>query len=125
MNSMQHEFNEVCKHLIKQGKKARNFIGQCRYRTEDGLSCAVGCRIPDSAYTPEMEGRGVYSLLDEFSNKLPPEIEAYKYMFCLLQNVHDISTSWTSKEKLKTLLRGVAINFSLEIPDIIKEEATN
>ena len=32
----------------------------CRYRTEAGQKCAVGCLIPDELYDPEWEGSRVW-----------------------------------------------------------------
>ncbi len=31
----------------------------CRYRTEEGAKCAVGCLIPDELYSPALEGSGI------------------------------------------------------------------
>jgi hypothetical protein len=52
----QQVFDQVVKHLLKQGKRAYQEGKGCRYRTDDGLKCAVGCLLPDAAYTPDMEG---------------------------------------------------------------------
>ncbi len=94
MNTMQQEFDAVVEHLYKQGKPAKRADGKCVYRTEDGLACAVGCRLP--IYLPEMDeactgfnSTGVVYLNTRFSNVLPPEIAAYTPMFKSLQRVHD------------------------------------
>ena len=47
--SMREIFNKVEKHLLKQNKQSIR-IGSCKYRTDSGLSCAVGCLIPDQMY---------------------------------------------------------------------------
>lgn len=31
---------------------------KCRYRTDDGCACAVGCNLPDTVYIPQMDGSG-------------------------------------------------------------------
>jgi hypothetical protein len=51
-----HEiFAHVVAHLKSQGKKAKE--GEmCKYRTSDGLKCAVGCLIDDDRYSQDMEG---------------------------------------------------------------------
>lgn len=54
----QQIFDTVATHLLKQGEAATSH-GRCRYRTESGLMCAVGCLIPDEKYTPKIEGRAV------------------------------------------------------------------
>lgn len=86
MNTMQQEFDAVVAHLYKQGKRAA-VNGRCRYRSDDGTMCAVGCRIPNEMYDPNMEGDTVHQLTMEFT--LPEEIYAYQKMFAELQLVHD------------------------------------
>ena len=48
--SVNEIFYKVEKHLLKQNKQALNRVGSCQYRTDSGLSCAVGCLIPDQMY---------------------------------------------------------------------------
>lgn len=87
MKSKQEIFDTVVNHLHKQGKPAE--VGNtCRYRTEDGLMCAVGCLIPDDKYKPEMEGHVAYDIL----RILPPEVAEHIEMLDDLQWIHD---SWT------------------------------
>jgi hypothetical protein len=59
--SINEIFYKVEKHLLKQNKQAmvRN---RCKYRTSSGLSCAVGCLIPDEMYTNKLENRDVSCL---------------------------------------------------------------
>ena len=57
-------FDKVKAHLLKQNEKAtssREDYAGCAYRSADGLSCAVGCLIPDSLYDPVIEGQSVES----------------------------------------------------------------
>jgi hypothetical protein len=52
----QEIFDKVVDHLATQKKQSRALgNGKCAYRTEDGLKCAAGCLIPDSAYSSDME----------------------------------------------------------------------
>jgi hypothetical protein len=105
MNTAQHEFDVVVNHLFTQGRQAKTPEG-CAYRSveESGeiLSCAVGCRIPDDVYTPEMDisvgsiknnsigpGTGLVNLLKRFHSVLPVEIISYRGMFSELQSIHD------------------------------------
>jgi hypothetical protein len=55
MNTMQQEFDAVVAHLYAQGKRAA-VLGRCKYRSDEGTMCAVGCRIPNNMYNPAMEG---------------------------------------------------------------------
>lgn len=52
-------FDKVRAHLLNQGVKALTPnlpSGRiCRYRTPDGLMCAVGCLIPETFYDPMIE----------------------------------------------------------------------
>jgi hypothetical protein len=44
-------------HLIKQKAKSEDSVtGACKYRSENGLMCAVGCLINDEHYSPMFEG---------------------------------------------------------------------
>lgn len=62
----QQVFDYVAKFLLAQGKAA--IVGTksvCRYRTDDGLKCAVGCLIPDEDYDTSWEGPALNMLLRE------------------------------------------------------------
>ncbi len=52
----QEIFETVVRHLHAQGRPAMNG-DNCRYRSSDGLSCAVGCLIPDSCYDSNLENQ--------------------------------------------------------------------
>lgn len=52
--NLQEAFNKIYAHAQKK-EKAREF-GSCRYRTEDGRRCFVGCLIPDDKYDDSIEG---------------------------------------------------------------------
>jgi len=48
-------YDKVAKHLLSQ--RARSMTGgRCVYRNPQGLKCAIGCLIPDSDYTKDIEG---------------------------------------------------------------------
>lgn len=92
MNSMQFEFDAVVAHLYKQRRPAKGVDGFCKYRGENGTTCAVGCRIPDSMYDEEMDkptcGGQLHSLMGN-NFPLPVEITTYEGMFGALQDAHD------------------------------------
>ena len=48
-------FYKVQKHLLKQNERAEDRYG-CQYRTDSGLSCAVGCLMTDDIYDSSLEG---------------------------------------------------------------------
>lgn len=61
-------FDKVKAHLVQQNKKSMdsNSPGNavCAYRGINGASCAVGCLIPDSLYTEQIEGITIRSILN-------------------------------------------------------------
>lgn len=124
MNTKQQEFDAVVAHLYKQGRPAFNDDrGGCLYRSTeiDGtvLSCAVGCRIPDSVYVPDMDkgigldGTGIDSLMKRFGDVLPKEFRAYQGMFLDLQRVHDYYDAHPFDSTLGERLAGVALKHHL------------
>lgn len=51
--------DRIASHLLHQGKKAVTSDGNCLYRTESGLSCAIGGLILDECYTETIEGHSL------------------------------------------------------------------
>lgn len=50
----QEIFTKVKNHLLTQNRRAMQRL-VCRYRTDEGLKCAIGCLIPDNLYTAKIE----------------------------------------------------------------------
>ncbi len=90
----QEAFDKMVAHLRKQGQKAKE-DGSCRYRTEEGLMCAVGCLLTDAEYKRSMEGKGVehmqhlYGVLQDLD---PPFLAE-------MQDTHDAydPTNWEAR----------------------------
>lgn len=96
-NSLDEIKAEVIKRLREQGFLAME-EGMCRYRTPQGLKCAVGVLIPDELYSGSMEGYGVGTLFTEFPHVMETLfpyhlMEEVKYLLIQLQNIHDTSVS--------------------------------
>jgi len=94
--SVREIFNKVEKHLLKQNAKSMNDSQSCRYRTYDGLSCAVGCLMTDDMYDSSFEGESVQA--DEVEEALTPIVgvneekrEIKLGLLYQLQLVHDDS----------------------------------
>jgi len=93
--SVRKIFYKVEKHLLKQNERAE-FRGSCQYRTDLGLSCAVGCLMTDDIYRPSFEGE---SVRDRYiMEALTPIVGSNKdkrnhklYLLRELQRVHDDS----------------------------------
>ena len=90
MLTTQQVFDKVATHLLKQGKRSmletRN-EAICAYRGDQGVSCAVGCLIPDERYDPIIEGAGVSNARVQ---ELLPEMEHVAHdLLSSLQCMHD------------------------------------
>ena len=84
----QELFDKVSKHLLKQNKKAHQ-NGSCRYRTTEGLSCAVGCLIADKHYHPNCEGVSIPSSLKDINTNVTHvwDISAYTLVASLIESL--------------------------------------
>ncbi len=124
MNNKSEVFQRVITHLETQRKKAlRN--GQCVYRTDEGLKCAIGCLIPDDEYNPEIEGS---SLCGMMRNKMPPTIVALMQqgnkMVSLLQTLQDLHDmyevgSFTYYEQIGFIMNSYDISADYLPPSIV------
>lgn len=54
--TLQEIFTISATHLLKQRERSEHDTGMCAYRGQNGLMCAVGVLIPDSCYSPHLEG---------------------------------------------------------------------
>ena len=104
----QETFDLVVNHLLTQNERAV-IEGKCRYRL-GSLKCAVGCLIPDTLYTEDMEERSVGPLLDKFPHlRNVVAINHHDHLLNGLQGVHDDfePVNWPLR------LRNVALCFGL------------
>lgn len=110
----QEVFDKVVKHLRAQGRKAvsDSMAATCRYRTEEGLKCAVGCLIPDNEYNPSFEGYSVGSL--QAGGRASPKSLARldRKLLLRMQAVHDhhVVPEWEHQ------FTEVAKEFNLTVP---------
>ncbi len=58
----QETYNRVKSHLLTQNRRSMGEEG-CAYRGDRGTTCAIGCLIPDTAYSPEFEGDSISFIL--------------------------------------------------------------
>ncbi len=129
----QQIFNRVATHLLTQKRRAEVSLNgnvKCVYRAADGAQCAVGCLIPDDMFRPEMEGRGVYVLLNTqpqlhnlFTGFAPGE--ALKNFLGGLQIIHDGQSPHTWKSYLMYFATRYQLDASVldTLPDIPAPEA--
>ena len=89
-------FYKVHKHLLKQYEKSESMCAGCQYRSDNGLSCAVGCLMTDDIYDSSFEGT---NLKDRLVRKALTPIVGVNdkkrllklYLLHRLQLVHDDS----------------------------------
>lgn len=85
----QEVFDRVATHLLTQKRKARDSELSCQYRNAEGLKCAVGCLIPDSDYTPKMEGHRVAFLIVNYDSVRSLFVNINPELLYDLQSIHD------------------------------------
>ena len=111
----QEIFDKVVTHLLTQNEQSLK-DGQCYYRTEEGLSCAVGCLIPDKLYNSDIEGIGLTPPYASLINGLGPVLKEAgigKDSYVLLdrlQELHDCNEPSTWMVKILRIAR----QFNLE-----------
>jgi hypothetical protein len=114
----QEVFDTVATHLFTQGRPATEY-GRCRYRTSDGLKCAVGCLIDDDKYFPGLEGLGAQSI--QLGN-VSPVIAEHNKLLRDLQFVHDSmmigADAWDSTQAMRTALASVANLYQLSMTNV-------
>jgi hypothetical protein len=109
----QRIFNKVVNHLLTQGKQSVDG-DHCRYYSQNGNKCAVGCLIGKKYYRGGMEGMTVGKLIDSY--KLPEYFDTHVKLLCNLQRIHD---SWPV-EQWRDVLSRYAEKNDLKIPAILK-----
>lgn len=94
-------FNHVMRGFAAQGwRRSLSKTGACRYRGEGGCKCAIGHLIPDSRYSPDIEGNGIservisslFSWVDPGSVRLRVWQDNMKWLDAL-QSAHDNAVS--------------------------------
>lgn len=96
----QEVFDQVASHLLTQKIRSQDEELNCRYRGNNGTSCAAGCLIADSEYDELIEGQTWQTLV---YNKRAPE--AHMYLIDELQAAHDKAPLNTWKLQLKLIAK--------------------
>ena len=94
----------------------------CCYRTPDeGLSCAVGCLIPDNEYRPKMESQSALAIQPEVKSLVP-------LSGALLENMQEAHDDWhvgtTFDENCLEQFRVIAETYNLD-PSVLDERNEN
>lgn len=141
-------FNKVVSRLRKQGQRARNDVGSCRYRQnekpEDPMRCGIGHLIHDDYYFRGLEGHAVaepqviFALKQsnvhlDVKNTDTPNVDLQDktsdlYFLDKLQYAHDMKTTAERSGKQTTLQvweeawQKIADDFGLTMPDNFTQE---
>ncbi len=105
LKSQQDTFTKIVTHLRAQGGKAKK-DGDCKYRGENGRSCAAGCLIPDNEYGGfPMERLSVFDIFSKSPDNVVRVIHE-------MQSVHDAydPSSWEHRFTI------VALEYQLTVP---------
>ena len=81
----QEAFDKAVTHLFTQRAYAQSIDGECQYKTESGLQCAVGCLIPDNEYQSWFEGREASTI----AHNVPTLSGVSTDLLRTLQIIHD------------------------------------
>lgn len=117
--TIQEIFDKVYTHLLTQNAKSQdNFEGltSCKYRSAEGLMCAVGCLITDEAYNKDIEGKNpktklVRKTLEKSGITVDPNTAR---ILADLQTIHDVFEPEYWEEELSIF----AQNKNLTVPTL-------
>ena len=123
--TQQEIFTKVVLHLQQQREPAMH-NGTCLYKTKRGLKCAVGCLLEPAAYSPDLEGVGIGTLLDKnehlrvkllraalLNSRVDVDDAETLKLLSQLQGIHDacLVEDWPAR------LRDTAKDFNLTMPE--------
>lgn len=108
MMTNQEIFDKVVAHLRKQGKRAVDSRGGCRYR-DDELKCAAGCLILDEHYTAGLERKSAFHIEVVKALSASGVPESAMRLISELQDCHDN----IEVEDWEDSLRAIAATFRL------------
>jgi len=115
----------VYEHLFKQNMQAIGTDGLCRYRTKNGLMCAIGCLLSKDASVRYIEGFNadqacVIRKIDKrYGPVLDPVPDVDIEFLLRLQRVHDMHCP---EEWPKELMK-LAFDYKLKVPLVSKAVA--
>lgn len=86
----QETYDKVRDHLMNQGERSFLEGAGCQYRGPGGMSCAVGCLIPDSIYKPDIESTFADDLPGNVLWAIGARTKDDATFLRRLQQIHDI-----------------------------------
>lgn len=111
MFTNQQTFTLVRNHLLKQGRKALDDSGNCRYLAPDSSKCAAGCLIPEGQYNPAFEKKEVSKVINE--NGFSDWFGHNARLVVLLQYIHDCCSVFEWDQRLSDLAEGWGVSIEV------------
>lgn len=93
MKKLKEIVDKVETHLLNQGGASFNNNLDCRYRSDYGLTCAIGCLITDENYSDSIENYPCSNdcVIQALENSLNVTISEFdKAVFTRMQEIHDL-----------------------------------
>jgi len=124
----QQIFDQVARHLLKQGKRAVSAQGRCKYRTDDGLKCAAGCLISDEEYDSNFEMRGSWPSVVTYASSTVTHV--HEQFITELQRMHDKTPTLIEEidgvdftARLSAFAQEYGLQFNLDAFDTTEQQA--
>jgi hypothetical protein len=106
----QEAFERSARHLLQQGERSLlESRATCAYRGQRGLTCAVGCLIPDDEYDTELEEKNAAAIVSQ----VPALHGVSVRLLGRLQSIHDyeVPSLW------RLALEQLSKDFVLRMPE--------
>ena len=105
-------YTTVRHHLLTQGRRSERIFkdgtSACLYRHPNGDRCAIGCLIPDDAYSADIEGAAIDCT--KVQDRLPFSVDGRAVAFLdRLQLIHDYEEPDHWENELERLARRYGI----------------
>jgi len=120
----QEIFDKVWHHMSTQKVQSLSKTGNCAYRGDNGMACAVGCLLDDeTAHNfDDMDNASIEWIDQHHKNIIPEELRSHVELMYKLQLAHDINSTvnpWTL-EIFQERARKIANKFGLTVPEVVQ-----
>lgn len=121
---------ETLRMVVEQGRPSFGPDGTCLYRGPDGLRCAVGHWLPDTAVTRTSNGKNVHRLTAylrkarrmrpsdrEEIREVLPWLERFPETLATIQRMHDLRENWETPTRLWHAVERTLYSLDTEAPE--------
>ena len=102
---LQSLFDKITTHLLKQNQPAVSPNDGCKYKTDDGLKCAIGCLIDDQHYNPNFEGLTPECFISPSASNPELSLGIFQAVVDSQQITFDVNHEMEEKRQLCNFLR--------------------